>query len=95
MNNYGIRLLEPFSPRWFYGDTLFIIDAVLWTVLPLGIWLSRRREAAGREGWQRPAQAVLAFALVYIWRQLCAFRQGGAGDGGGGAGDTRHRRRIW
>ncbi|GGB66061.1 metal-dependent hydrolase [Blastomonas aquatica] len=66
MNNYGIRLLEPFSPRWFYGDTLFIIDAVLWTILPLGIWASRRREAAGRAGWQRPAQAVLVMALAYI-----------------------------
>ena len=66
LNNYGIRLLEPFSPRWFYGDTLFIIDAVLWTILPLGIWASRRREAAGRAGWQRPAQAVLVLAIVYI-----------------------------
>lgn len=66
MNNYGIRLLEPFSPRWFYGDTLFIIDAVLWTILPLGIWASRRREAAGRSGWERPAQAALVLALVYI-----------------------------
>ncbi|MFN3819532.1 metal-dependent hydrolase [Blastomonas sp.] len=66
MNNYGIRLLEPFSPRWFYGDTLFIIDAMLWTILPLGIWASRRREAAGRPGWERPAQAALALALVYI-----------------------------
>lgn len=66
MNNYGIRLLEPFSPRWFYGDTLFIIDAMLWTILPLGIWASRRREAVGRAGWERPAQAALALALVYI-----------------------------
>jgi inner membrane protein len=66
MNSYGIRLLEPFSPRWFHGDTLFIIDAVLWTILPLGIWASRRREAAGKPGWERPAQAVLAAALLYI-----------------------------
>lgn len=66
LNNYGIRLLEPFSPRWFYGDTLFIIDAVLWTILPLGVWASRRREAAGRAGWERPAQAALVLALVYI-----------------------------
>jgi inner membrane protein len=66
MNNYGIRLLEPFSSRWFYGDTLFIVDAVLWTILPLGIWASRRREAAGRAGWERPAQAVLVLALAYI-----------------------------
>lgn len=66
MNNYGIRLLEPFSPRWFYGDTLFIIDAILWTILPLGIWASRRTEAAGRQGWERPAQGALAAMLVYI-----------------------------
>lgn len=66
LNNYGIRLLEPFAPRWFYGDTLFIVDATLWTILPLGIWLSRKWEAAGRPGWERPAQAVLAFALLYI-----------------------------
>src|SRR3546814_12213399 len=28
LNNYGIRLLEPFSPRWFYGDSIFIIDQI-------------------------------------------------------------------
>ncbi len=66
LNNYGIRLLEPFAPRWFFGDTLFIVDAVLWTILPLGIWLSRKWEAAGRPGWERPAQAVLVLALLYI-----------------------------
>ncbi|MDH3571787.1 MAG: metal-dependent hydrolase, partial [Gemmatimonadota bacterium] len=26
LNTYGIRLLMPFSDRWFYGDTLFILD---------------------------------------------------------------------
>ncbi|WP_373488809.1 metal-dependent hydrolase, partial [Blastomonas sp.] len=66
LNSYGIRLLEPFSPRWFYGDTLFIIDVWLWSALPLGIWLSRRREKAGHAGWTHPAIAAIAFALVYI-----------------------------
>ena len=23
LNNYGVRLLEPFSSQWFYGDTHF------------------------------------------------------------------------
>ena len=32
LNVYGIRLLEPFSSRWFYGDTLFIIDVWLWAI---------------------------------------------------------------
>jgi inner membrane protein len=33
LNNYGIRLLMPFDDRWFYGDTLFIIDPWLWLML--------------------------------------------------------------
>ena len=66
LNNYGIRFLEPFSPRWFYGDTLFIIDVWIWSVLALGIWLSRRREKAGRGDWTRPAIAALAVVMVYI-----------------------------
>jgi inner membrane protein len=33
MNTYGIRFLMPFSERWFYGDSLFIIDPWLWLML--------------------------------------------------------------
>ena len=33
LNVSGIRLLEPFSSQWFYGDTLFIIDPWLWALL--------------------------------------------------------------
>ncbi len=33
LNTYGVRLLMPFSDRWFYGDTLFIIDPWLWIIL--------------------------------------------------------------
>ncbi len=66
LNVYGIRLLEPFSSRWFYGDTLFIIDPWIWAMLIAGIWLSRRREKAGALAWARPAQAGLAAMLVYI-----------------------------
>ena len=59
-NNYGIRLLEPFSSRWFYGDTLFIIDLWIWIGLGLSLWLSRRRERARRSDWPRPALFGLA-----------------------------------
>lgn len=65
LNVYGIRLLEPFSSQWFYGDTLFIIDPWLWAVMIAGIWVSRRREKAGGE-WMRPAQVGIAAALAYI-----------------------------
>ncbi len=65
LNVYGIRLLEPFSSQWFYGDTLFIIDPWLWAMLIGSIWWSRRREKAGAE-WMRPARVGIAVALAYI-----------------------------
>jgi inner membrane protein len=68
LNTYGVRLLMPFSGRWFYADTLFIIDPWLWLLLAGGTilsWLGRRR---GRSHAQaaRPAQLALAVAAVYI-----------------------------
>jgi inner membrane protein len=66
LNVYGIRLLEPFSSQWFYGDTLFIIDPWLWALLIASIWLSRRREKAGAVQWARPAQVGIAAVLAYI-----------------------------
>ena len=60
LNNYGVRLLMPFSNRWFYGDAVFIIDPWLWLMLGTGIWLTRRRgiPIAARQG--------LTLAAVYI-----------------------------
>jgi len=65
MNSYGIRLLEPFSSRWFYGDVLFIIDVWLWLGMGFATWLSRRREKRGGE-WRRPARVAIGAALAYI-----------------------------
>jgi inner membrane protein len=65
MNSYGVRLLEPFSSRWFYGDVLFIIDLWLWLGLGFATWLSLRREKRGSE-WRRPARIAIAAALAYI-----------------------------
>jgi inner membrane protein len=65
LNVYGIRLLEPFSSQWFYGDTLFIIDPWLWAMLIASIWVSRRREKAGG-AWMRPARVGIAAVLAYI-----------------------------
>jgi inner membrane protein len=60
LNNYGVRLLAPFDWRWLYGDSVFIIDLVLWLSLGLGVWLARRR--------RRPALArrALAVAVCYV-----------------------------
>ncbi|WPZ04955.1 metal-dependent hydrolase [Blastomonas marina] len=65
LNVYGIRLLEPFSSRWFYGDVLFIIDVWLWAILGIGLWLSLRREKLERE-WRRPAWIAGLMGLAYI-----------------------------
>lgn len=66
MNTYGIRLLMPFSERWFYGDVLFIIDLWLWLGLGLGVWLARRRGRRGAPHPARPALASLGLATLYI-----------------------------
>lgn len=66
LNNYGVRLLEPFSSRWSYGDALFIIDPWLMAMLGLGIWLSRRREKAQVAGWAGPARIAIAAVALYV-----------------------------
>lgn len=66
LNNYGIRLLEPFSHRWFYGDSIFIIDLWIWIALGLSIWLSLRRERAKVAAWTRPAWVGFTAVCGYI-----------------------------
>ena len=65
LNVYGIRLLEPFSSRWFYGDTLFIIDVWLWGLMGFATWWSLRQEKRGG-AWRRTGRQALALVLVYI-----------------------------
>jgi inner membrane protein len=66
-NSYGIRLLEPFSHKWFYGDVLFIIDVWIWGALIAGVWLSLRRERCGASDWQRPAWISFMAVCAYIF----------------------------
>lgn len=66
MNSYGIRLLEPFSHRWFYGDALFIVDPWLLAMLIAGVWLSRRRDRAHRADWRRPAWVAIGGIATYL-----------------------------
>ena len=57
-NSYGVRLLMPFSERWFYGDALYIVDPWLYLALGLGWWLGRTHPRAARIG--------VAVAAIYI-----------------------------
>ncbi|MDR6851174.1 inner membrane protein [Sphingomonas sp. BE123] len=65
LNSYGIRLLEPFSSRWFYGDSIFIIDIWMWAMLIGGFLWSRRAERRGGD-WRRRGGIVVATVSVYI-----------------------------
>lgn len=66
MNNYGVRLLEPFSSTWYYGDVLFIIDLWMWIVMGGVLYLSLRQEKRGKLAWRATAAAGLAVVLAYI-----------------------------
>ncbi len=62
LNTYGIRLLMPFSERWFHADAIFIIDPWLWLMLGLGLFLPRR--TAKRV--QQFGAAALGYVVVMI-----------------------------
>ena len=61
LNTYGMRWLMPFNGRWFYGDTLFIVDPWLWLALGLGVLLSRLRG-----GTTLPARLALWLSFLYV-----------------------------
>jgi inner membrane protein len=46
-NNYGVHPFWPIDDRWVYGDTLFIVEPLLWCVaVPIIAFLARTRIAA-------------------------------------------------
>jgi inner membrane protein len=66
LNSYGVRLLMPFSNRWFYGDALFIVDPVLYAIFGAAFVAARIAARRGRTGPWRPARLGLAVAGAYI-----------------------------
>src|SRR5205085_5047829 len=47
-NNYGVRPLLPFSPRWFYGDLVFVVDPWVWLILGSAVvWLTTTSRGRG------------------------------------------------
>ena len=51
MNTYGVRVLMPFDGRWFYGDTLFIIDPWLWLLTAAAVVMADARARWSIAGW--------------------------------------------
>lgn len=64
LNTYGIRLLMPFDGRWFYGDTLFIVDPWLWLSAAAGVVLMRSESHRAIAGWA--ALAALTSAAIVL-----------------------------
>jgi inner membrane protein len=62
LNTYGVRFLHPFDRRWFYGDTLFIVDPWVWLVLGAGVVLGQRTDRRAIAAWA--ILAVVAAALL-------------------------------
>jgi inner membrane protein len=66
LNSYGVRLLKPFSDRWFYGDALYIVDPILYAVFAVGIVAGRRYRRNARPHPTRPSRVAVAAACVYM-----------------------------
>lgn len=70
LNTYGVRLLMPFSERWFYGDALFAVDLWVWIALVAGIVAARVRarsaRLAGGGSSTRPAKIALVVTGAYV-----------------------------
>lgn len=51
LNTYGVRLFMPFDGRWFYGDTLFIIDPWMWLLMGAAPVFAYSRRRMSRILW--------------------------------------------
>jgi len=51
LNTYGMRWLYPFDERWFYGDTLFIVDPWMWLILGGASFLAFSRSRRAVAAW--------------------------------------------
>ena len=66
LNTYGVRFLFPFSKRWFYGDTLFIVDPWVWVALALGVGFSRAYRNRSPTLAVAPARIALGAVAGYV-----------------------------
>lgn len=72
-NNYGVRILEPFSPRWFDWDITFVVDPYIWVALLLALFapflgrLLVSELGAPRRKYPSIAGPVLGLAFVLFY----------------------------
>ena len=83
LNNYGVRLLMPFSERWFYGDTLFIVDPWLWLILGGAVMLAWTTHTRGRVTAAALGVGTTALMLLAPWCRSGRARSGWPGSRSG------------
>lgn len=66
-NNYGIRFLLPWNPRWFYADLVFIVDPFIWVVLGGAAFLLASKRTISKFIWAAVA-ATTTFLIVFSAR---------------------------
>jgi inner membrane protein len=62
MNNYGIHPLWPLWGGWVFGDTLFIIEPLLWLALFPVVYFSTNRRA-----FRWAAETILVALFTAVW----------------------------
>jgi inner membrane protein len=63
-NNYGIRLLLPWNPRWFYGDFVFIVDPFIWLILGSACFLLTSTTRFRRIAWLGLGTVLTVFIML-------------------------------
>ncbi len=51
LNTYGVRLLMPFDNRWFYGDSVFIVDPWFWLLSGTAAVLCNTKSRLSTVSW--------------------------------------------
>jgi len=67
-NNYGVRPLLPWSPKWIYGDLVFIMDPYIWLMLGGSAFLLTSNTRLRTISWGALAGLIFS-AIVLISRQ--------------------------
>ncbi|MDJ0652641.1 MAG: metal-dependent hydrolase [Xanthomonadales bacterium] len=75
LNTYGMRWLMPMVDQWYYGDTLFIVDWMMWLILATGLLLTRRMASGDQPALRRPAVLALLTMTAYVGANFAITQQ--------------------
>lgn len=70
-NNYGVRFFLPWSPKWYYGDLVFIVDPYLWLILGGASFLLSATTNVKKVVWG--ILAVVTTVLVLVGSRRAGF----------------------